>query len=212
MQYEEIVEGFRGIPTGNVCDSNERVGAMTSAIQGLDRKFEMVGKALTVRCHPCDNLTIHKAICLAHPGDVLIIDCAGYVEAGCFGEMFAISCRKRGIVGVVIDGACRDRNALIDMNFPVYSRAVCPNGTTKEILGDIGAPVICGGIRVETGDIVIADGDGVVIIKKDRAEEVLEKSRKKFNFEETTLGPQLAEGKTTVELMGFAKKLGMEDM
>ena len=211
MQYQEIVEAFRKIPTGNVCDSNERRGAMSSAITPLDRHFTMTGRAMTVRCHPGDNLTIHKAICLARPGDVLVIDCGGFTEAGCFGEMFAISCRKRGIAGVVIDGACRDKNAIIDMNYPVYSRAVCPNGTTKEILGEINVPVICGGLRVEPDDIVTADCDGVVVIEKAKAEAVLEKSQKKLNFEETILGPQLAEGKTTVELMGLAEKLGMED-
>lgn len=211
MHYQEIVEAFRGIPTGNVCDSNERRGSMTPAIQPLDRKFTMTGRAMTVRCHPGDNLTIHKAICLAKPGDVLVIDCAGYVDAGCFGEMFAISCRRRGVEGVVIDGACRDKNALIEMNFPVYSRAVCPNGTTKEILGEINVPVICGGLRVEPGDIITADCDGVVVIEQEKAEAVLEKSKKKLNFEETVLGPQLAEGKTTVELMGLAGKLGMEE-
>lgn len=211
LQYEKIVDAFQGIPTGNICDSNERRGSMTSAITGLNRKFAVTGRAMTVRCHPGDNLTIHKAIHQARPGAVLVIDCGGFVEAGCFGEMFAISCRNRGIRGVVIDGACRDKNALIDMNFPVYSRAVCPNGTTKEILGQIDVPIVCGGIPVEPDDIVVADCDGVVVIPRAKAEEVLEKAQKKLEFEETILGPQLAKGKTTVELMGLAKKLGLEE-
>lgn len=210
LQYQEIVDGFRGIPTGNICDSNERRGSMTAAIQGLHRKFTMVGRAMTVKCHPGDNLTIHKAIYLAEPGSVLVIDCDGYTHAGCFGEMFAISCQKKGIVGVVIDGACRDKNGLIERNFPVFCRGTCPNGTTKALLGEINVPIVCGGMKVAPDDIIIADCDGVVVIEKEKAEAVLEKSKMKFSFEEEILGPQLAQGKTTVELMGLAAKLGLE--
>lgn len=210
MEYQKIVDGFRGIPTGNICDSNERLGSMSYAIQALDRSFAVTGRAMTVSCHPGDNLTIHKAIYEAQPGVVLVIDCHGYMDAGCFGEMFAISCRKKGIAGVVIDGACRDKNGLIEMGFPVFSRGTCPNGTTKEIPGKINHPILCGGRRVEPDDIIVGDCDGVVVIEKAQAESVLERAKAKLLFEESVLAPNLAKGRTTVELMGLAQKLDLD--
>ena len=128
----DIASAFKGIPTGNICDMNGREGSMDAAIKPLDYHFEMAGYAMTVTCVPGDNLTIHRAIAEAKPGVVLVIQCQGYLQAGVFGELFATSCRARGIAGVVIDGACRDKRDIIEMNYPVFARGVCPNGTLKE--------------------------------------------------------------------------------
>lgn len=205
-----LAEKFIGIPTGNICDCNGLEGAMDSAIMPLHYKMKLAGPAMTVECQPGDNLTIHKAIHIAEPGTVLVISCKGYTDRGVFGEMFATSCVARGIAGVVIDGACRDKEDLIDMNFPVFVRGVNPNGTRKEVCGEINLPISCGGIIVNPGDIIIGDADGIVCIRKEDAEAVLEKSQAKKE-KEIVMKPQLAAGKTTVELMGFAKKLGLED-
>ena len=111
---------------------------------------------------------------------------------------------------MVIDGACRDKEDLIDMNFPVFSLGVNPNGTRKEVCGDINVPIVCAGIQVNPGDIIVGDADGVVCIKKENAAEVLQKAQAK-KAKEAELKPLLEAGKTTVELLGFGKKLGMED-
>ncbi|MBO4288684.1 MAG: RraA family protein [Lachnospiraceae bacterium] len=201
---------FLGIPTGNICDSNGLKGSMDAAIMPMDLHMEMAGIAMTVKCPPEDNLTLHKAIALAKPGTVLVVDCDGYTGCGIFGELFATSCKARGIAGIVIDGACRDKVDLIEMNFPTFARGVNPNGSRKEVLGAIDEPICCGGVTVNAGDIIIGDADGVVVIAKEKAEEVLKKAQAKKQ-KESELKPLLAQGKTTVELLGFAKKCGMEE-
>lgn len=205
-----IAKEFLGIPTGNICDMNGLEGAMAANMMPLHYKMKVAGPAMTVECQPGDNLTIHKAIAIAEPGSVLVITCKGYTDRGVFGELFATSCVARGIAGVVIDGACRDKEDLIDMNFPVYSLGVNPNGTRKEVCGAINETITCAGVLVRPGDIIVGDADGVVVIPKEKAAEVLEKSKAK-KAKEAELKPLLAAGKTTVELLGFGKKLGMEE-
>lgn len=199
---------FFGIPTGNICDSNGLIGAMDAGIMPLNYKMKMAGTALTVECELGDNLTIHKAIAIAQPGTVLVISCKGNTNCGVFGELFATSCVARGIVGVVIDGACRDKGDLIEMNFPVFSLGVNPNGTIKEICGNINVPIVCGGISVKPGDIIVGDSDGVVRIAKEDAQEVLSKAKEKQK-KESQWKPLLAAGQTTVALLGFGEKLGI---
>lgn len=200
MNIREIVHGFQGIPTGNICDSNGLLGAMDPAIQPLSRKMAIVGTALTVDAPPRDNLTIHAAMQQAKPGDVLVINCNGCYDAGIFGEMMAACCQAHGIAGIVIDGACRDKNELIAMNFPAFVHNTSPNGTTKRYMGKINEPIECGGKKVCPGDIIVGDADGVVVIEAERAEEVLAASIKKHQFEESVL-PQLQSGVTIADLM-----------
>lgn len=201
-----IAEEFLGIPTGNICDMNGREGAMDECMRPLHHSFRMAGFAMTVKCYPGDNLTIHKAITMAKPGSVLVIDCNGYMKAGVFGEIFATSCRKRGIVGAVINGCCRDKSDLIEMNFPVYSLGVNPNGTKKEQLGPIDEPLnICGRI-VRAGDIIIGDADGVVVIPKENAENVLAKAKAKKAKEEEWLKLIEEKNMTTADFLNLYDK------
>ena len=197
---------FEGIPTGNIADSNGFAGVMDSGIRPLERHMTLCGRALTCACVGGDNLTIHKAVLEAKPGDVLVVTCGGYTNAGVFGEMLGICCRARGIAGVVIDGSCRDSNELIDMGFPVYSRGVNPNGTTKTTCGSVNEKIICGGVWVEPGDIVVGDADGIVVIKQNVAEEVLRKSQEKKAKEES-LKAVFASSKSTAEVLGFMGRI-----
>lgn len=201
-----FAEAFKGIPTGNICDSNDRLGAMDPEIQALDRKMTLVGTALTVACPAGDNITIHKAVLQAKPGDVLVINCGGYRNAGVFGEMLAIACRARGIVGVVIDGACRDKNDIIEMGFPMFVRGTCPNGTTKDTCGATNVPMPCGGMMVNPGDLIVGDCDGVVVLPAAKADEVLKKSQEKKRVEDAAR-PHLEKGVPTTELFGLADKI-----
>lgn len=200
----DILE-FVGIPTGNVCDSNGLLGSMDPGIQALDRNMTVVGRAFTVECPPGDNLTIHKAILEAQPGDVLVVNCQGFLHAGCFGELMATACVAKGIAGVVIDGACRDKNDLIEMNFPTFVRATCPNGTVKETCGKTNVPVVCGGLTVNPGDVIVGDCDGLVVIPQEKAEEVLEKSKLK-KAKEAEIRQKLQQGITTAELFNLTPK------
>jgi len=201
-----IYERFLGIPTGNIADFNGLIGSIDPDIRPLDRYMSFSGRALTVVCPAGDNLAIHKAVLVAEPGDVLLINCGGHKNAGVFGEMLAISCRAHGIAAVVIDGGCRDINQIIDMNFPLYARAICANGTTKENSGAINVPTVIGGVLVNAGDVVVGDGDGVVVVPLEKAEEVLAKALAKKEREDK-LRPLLEAGQTTAELLGLMDKI-----
>ena len=204
MDYQKFLDA----PTGNICDANGGRGVMDAGIHPLDRHMKVAGRALTVACAAGDNLTIHKAVLLAKPGDVLVINCGGYLNAGVFGEMLALSCRARGIAGVVIDGSCRDVNDLIDMNFPTFVRGVNPRGTIKDTCGAVGGEVLCGGVTVRTGDVVVGDCDGVVVVAEADAEDILHKALAKKQREDE-MRPLLMAGGTTAELLGLMDKLGL---
>ena len=204
MNYQRFLEA----PTGNICDANGGRGVMDAGIHPLDRHMQMAGRALTVACAAGDNLTIHKAVVLAQPGDVLVINCGGYLNAGVFGEMLALSCMARGIAGVVIDGSCRDVNDLIELGFPTFVRGVNPRGTIKDTCGAVGGEVLCGGVTVRSGDIVVGDCDGVVVIPQEEAEEILDKALAKKKREDE-MRPLLRAGGTTAELLGLVDKLGL---
>ena len=203
MDYQKFLEA----PTGNVADANGGKGVMDAGIHPLDRHMHVAGPALTVACAAGDNLTIHKAVLMAKPGDVLVINCGGYLNAGVFGEMLALSCAAKGIAGVIIDGSCRDVNDLIEMDFPTFVRGVNPRGTIKDTLGAVNGEVLCGGVVVHPGDIVVGDCDGVVVVAAAEAETILEKALAK-KAKEDELRPLLKNGDTTANLLGLMEKIG----
>ena len=122
----DTMERFKRLPLGNICDANGRRGSMDQGIRPLDPNLHMAGRAYTVRCHPGDNLAIHKAIQEAPDGSVLVIDAGGYTGGGHIGEIMCFACMQRGIRGLVIDGSCRDADDICELGFPVFSRGLCP--------------------------------------------------------------------------------------
>lgn len=195
------------LPTGNVADNNgaaPRQGVMDSGIKPLDPKSRMVGRAVTVKGFPGDNLAVHQGINAAGEGEVLVIDLGGYTEGGHFGDICALACQMRGIAGVVIDGAVRDAQDIVELGLPVFARGLCPAGTTKDSLGTVGAPIICGGITVRPGDIVLGDCDGVVVVPQEIEDEVFAAAQTKFEHEIEYV-EQLKAGANTLEMYGFDK-------
>ncbi|MDK2881621.1 MAG: 4-hydroxy-4-methyl-2-oxoglutarate aldolase [Clostridia bacterium] len=205
----EDIQSFMKLPTGNICDANGKSGNMDPAIKPIDPKTKMAGPAVTVRCQPGDNLTIHKAIYEAEPGSVLVIDAHAYVGAGPFGEIMAIACQERGLAGVVIDGACRDSGDIEELGLPLFCRAFNPGGTVKESVGTINEVIQCGGVVVKPGDIVVGDRDGVVVVPREKAGDVLERARA-IAAREEKVRELLRQGKTTLEIYGFDKLLQMK--
>lgn len=210
----EVIDNLRKLPTGNIADNNNSLtnqGVMDSGIRPVDPKCKMVGRAFTAKCYSGDNLALHQAIYAAQPGDVLVLDCGGYTEAGHFGDIMATACQIYGLAGVVIDGSTRDCEDIRALGFPVFSRHYNPSGTVKESLARLGVPVVVGGVEVHTGDIVFGDCDGVVVVPKDHEDEVFDKALAKYDKEQHIL-EELAQGKTTLEIYGFdkliAKKIG----
>lgn len=201
-----VYEDFKGIPTGNISDACGGEGVMDHEILPLDRRMALCGKARPVLCAPGDNLAIHNAVVHSEPGDVLIINCGGYSYAGVFGEMLALNCRARGIKGVVIDGTCRDKNELIDMDFPVFARGTSPKGTTKNVIGTVNASTFCGGVIVQAGDVIVGDCDGVIVIPKEKAESILAAAKAKKQREDEMRSLLIA-GTDVAELLGLMNKL-----
>lgn len=204
---KEMLSKLDKLPTGNVADNNNnapRQGVMDSGIKPLDPKSHMVGRAVTVQCYPGDNLALHQGIYACQPGDVLVCDCHGYIEAGHFGDIMATACKVRGIAGVIIDGSCRDAQDIVALGLPVFVRGFNPSGTVKESLAKLNVPVRCGGVEVHPGDIVLGDCDGVVVVPQADEDAVFEKAIAKFEKEQHIV-EQLLAGKTTLEVYGFDK-------
>ncbi|HSI53056.1 MAG: RraA family protein [Ramlibacter sp.] len=162
-----------------IADVNGRRGALHGRIQALRPRMKLAGPALTVDVRPGDNLMIHAAMALAKPGDVLVIDGKADQTAALMGTIMMTACRKLGIAGVVIDGAVRDSLELDEMDFPVFSVGTNPNGPTKQVAGRIGHPVTVGGVVVRSGDFVMADADGVVVVEREKIESLLPLAAKK---------------------------------
>lgn len=182
---EDVVNQFEGVPAAIVSDVTSKYeNTMSSDIKPVWDQPSMVGTAITVKTYPGDNLMIHKAITLAEPGDVLVVDANGYSEAGLMGELMSLSCKTHGLNGSVIDGAVRDIDEIEDMGYPVYARDVSPKGSYKGHPGSINVPVSCGGLTVNPGDIVVGDGEGVAVVQKENARRVLDDAKDKLQSEE----------------------------
>jgi len=166
-----VVESFRGIPVANIGDQMGRISCIDTGIRPF-AKGGILGVAVTVKVPPGDNLMIHKAIDMAEPGDVIVIDGEGCMNHSLGGDILYTYAKKKGIAGFIVDGCIRDIDAIEELNFPVYARGVNPNGPYKNGPGEVNVPVSIGGIVVTPGDVVCGDSDGVVIVKQADAAEV----------------------------------------
>lgn len=172
-----LIERFRPLPVANIDDTIGRVYAMNHRIRPVNRFGKLLGPAFTVKVPEGDNLMLHKAMSLAQPGDVLVIDAGGDPCRAIFGEIIVTYCRKVGIAGIVVDGAIRDVDAIGALtDFPVYAIGACPNGPWKNGPGEVNFPIACGGVRVNPGDIIVGDADGVIAVDPAIAEEIAAKT------------------------------------
>lgn len=160
---------FTDLAVADICDALGRNAALPSAIKPLS-KARMLGTAYTVNLPASENLMLYYALDNAQPGDVLVVSCAGYTERAVCGEIMANLAIKRGLAGFVVDGAVRDAAALRELDFPVYCRAISPNGPYKDACGEVNVPVVMGNVCIRPGDIIVGDEDGVVAIAPDEAE------------------------------------------
>jgi 4-hydroxy-4-methyl-2-oxoglutarate aldolase len=179
-----------------LADVNGRRGALHGRVAALRPRMKLAGPALTVDVRPGDNLMIHAAIALAKPGDVLVIDGKADQTAALMGTIMMTACKQLGLAGVVIDGAVRDSLEIDEMDFPVFSFGTNPNGPTKNVPGRIGHAVSCGDVTVRSGDLVVADADGVVVVERERVEGLLPLARRKVEDESARIA-QIRQGNTT---------------
>jgi regulator of RNase E activity RraA len=161
---EQQVRPFRGAAAGNVSDAMDRLGAMEAVIKPLDPASMVCGPALTVRTRPGDNLMVWKALDIAQSGDVLVIATYGFLTTSTLGENVVKVAAAKGLAGIVTDGACRDAAGIRATGLPVFCAGLVPSSPSKDGPGEIGGPVSCGGVAVHSGDLVIGDEDGVVVV------------------------------------------------
>ena len=173
----EIVRQYADLAVADICDALGRNAALPSALKPFNNN-RILGTAYTVNLPASENLLLYYAVDNARPGDVLVISCAGYTERAVAGEIVAALGKARGLAGFVIDGAVRDAEALRQTDFPVYARAVSPNGPYKDAGGEINVPVSMGNVVIQPGDLIVADADGIVSIRRQEAASVAEQARK----------------------------------
>jgi regulator of RNase E activity RraA len=182
---QQIIDGFRDIPTPNVGDAMNRMGIVGGGVRPVWEGARCVGPALTVWVRAGDNLMLHKAIAMAAPGDVIVVNGQGDTTRALFGELMGGTAADAGIAGLVFDAAVRDVAQLKEMGLPVFAAGVSPAGPFKNGPGEIGRAVACGGVVCRSGDVVVADGDGVAIVPREDAAAVLADARAVFESEAT---------------------------
>jgi regulator of RNase E activity RraA len=166
-----LLTAFGDASSAQVADCMSRLGAMDAGIRSIWPNARVIGSALTAWCHAGDNLMIHKALSLAVPGDILVVNTQNAGNSG-FGELLATSAVQLGIRAVIVDGTVRDADALQAMGLPVYARGLCPNGCNKDGPGEAGGIIACGGVAVRPGDVILADRDGVTVVPLNDAADV----------------------------------------
>lgn len=200
----ELVERARPLSSATLHEAGGKIGVMPCQIRPVHPHFRICGPALTVHSPPGDNLWLHYAIYAAQPGDVLVVHCNQAFEYGYWGEVMSTAAKARGLGGLVIDGGVRDYTLLDEVGFPVFSRGQCIRGTgkDKQAIGWIGAPVLFGDLAVQPGDLVFGDNDGIVIVPRERAEEVIVASEKR-DADEIAICQRLMSGETTLDIYGL---------
>lgn len=171
-------------------------------LRPLAQGMALAGPALTVRCKPGDNLALHLAIASAQAGEVLVVDYGGSLDSGPFGEIMALACQMRGIVGMVIDGAVRDSAQIAALGFPVFARGLNIRGTVKTDRGQIGTALTIGGVAIAPGDIILADADATVTLAANDLPAALSAARLRAE-KETVMMDRLRQGETTLSILGL---------
>jgi 4-hydroxy-4-methyl-2-oxoglutarate aldolase len=196
-----------GVGVSTAHEALGRSGLMKPYMRPIWAGAQIAGPAVTVLSHPGDNWMIHVAVEQCQKGDVLVVGCTSESTDGMFGELLATALVARGVIGLVIDAGCRDVKPLTEMGFPVWSRAISAKGTVKATLGAVNVPVVCAGVNVEPGDVVVADDDGVVIVPKKLAVETAAKAQKR-NDDEDGKRKQLQAGQLSLDM--YKMREGLE--
>jgi 4-hydroxy-4-methyl-2-oxoglutarate aldolase len=196
-----IVDRIARFAPSTLHEAQGRRGALASRIKPIYSDMRVCGPAVTVECHPGDNLMLQFGISVAQPGDILVVSTSDSAEQGAFGEVLATWCQARGIAGLVTDSGVRDGPAIRKMGFPVFCPGLCMKGTVKESLGTINHPIVLGGVRVRPGDIISGDDDGVVLVLPEEAETVAALSQAREE-KEARFMKAIREGADALSLLG----------
>ncbi|WP_019122678.1 4-carboxy-4-hydroxy-2-oxoadipate aldolase/oxaloacetate decarboxylase [Brevibacillus massiliensis] len=208
---KKVIEQFQKLSVSTVYEAQGKIGLVHNEIKPIIPNTFICGPAVTAVCYAEDNLMIHAAVEVCQPGDVLVVTTIGNSTSGMIGELIVTALQKRGVQGVVIDAGIRDVAQIRELGFPIWTKAISPQGTTKSKGGWVNAPAICGGAAVNPGDLVLADDDGVVVVHQDDLQTALVSSLQRLDKEEQTKA-KIARGEVSLDFYGLREVLGKENV
>ncbi|EPZ45745.1 4-carboxy-4-hydroxy-2-oxoadipate aldolase/oxaloacetate decarboxylase [Alicyclobacillus acidoterrestris] len=200
------VQALSAFGVATVHEAMGRRGLMNPYLRPIYDDAKVCGTAVTVSCHPGDNLMIHAAMEVCRPGDVLVVTVTSASTDGMFGELLGVSARAQGAQGLIIDAGVRDTVELTEMRFPVWAKAISAKGTVKATAGSVNIPVVCAGCIVNPGDIIVGDRDGVVVVPKAEAAQVALAAQARTD-KEANVRNRLAQGELGLDIYGLREKL-----
>jgi regulator of RNase E activity RraA len=205
-----LVQAYNGLPVANISDCMTRMTAGGPRLRPMHKSGYLVGPALTVKCRPGDNLMIHKALTMAQPGDVIVVDAGGDLTNSLFGELMVTTAISRKVAGVVLNGAVRDSEMIAAGNFPLYAAGITHRGPYKDGPGEINVPIAIDGMVIQAGDLMVGDADGLLCIPFADAEEILGAVHKKMEAEKKTLADIAAGTLDTAWIDATLKRIGAD--
>ncbi|WP_110674891.1 4-carboxy-4-hydroxy-2-oxoadipate aldolase/oxaloacetate decarboxylase [Salinicola sp. RZ23] len=206
MPSQATLETLQTLGSATLHEAQGQRGAMDHGIKPLDPTLRLAGRALTVDCSPGDNLLIHYAISKAQPGDVLVVDAKGFTEGGPWGDILTLAASLAGIRGLIIDGMVRDADTIIESRFPVFCRGLSIKGTHKQQSGKVNDTIVCGGVSIRPGDVVVGDRDGVVVVAAEALDEVITAAQAREDKEQA-FRRELERSASTLDLLDLRDTL-----